>query len=191
MEYKIYKYTDITPEFYMITPVDVNYNILGLHKKRTVIKGELKTVEYYGEYDETTNTYSDIVLKETRDYHRDENNLIIKRVLTIEWYYLDDTKSPYTKNTIKYYSIDEKIKEGDRRRNNIISSLKLTLFGLLGQANGYDLLSVLTQEMSLYRDGSKSPLITKLQNIQKTYLDNMVPGTNIVIRDYIVNELTF
>ena len=45
-------------------PSKIDYDILGLNKKRTIIKGELRQVEYYKNYDYSSNTYSDLVVLE-------------------------------------------------------------------------------------------------------------------------------
>lgn len=187
-DYKIYAFLDEMPENFSITPKNIDYNILGLHKKRTIVKGELVKIEYYSEYDGTT--YNDLILIEERSYERDANGIIIKRDMTIKWIFDDDTISADTKHTIKFYSNAEKIDEGIKRRKNIISNLKLIAFGLLGKVNAYDLLNACVTDMQIYIDGDRTVLINNIANMNKTYLDGEVqPG--LTIRNYIISELTF
>ena len=117
------------------SPEIIDYDILGLHKKRVIVKGELKTIEYYQKYDGTT--YSDLIVKETRTYTRDSIGLVAQRTLTSEWYLKDETVGLLTTN-IKYYAPNEAIEEGITRRNNIIADAKIYCLGTIGQSYGFD-----------------------------------------------------
>ena len=62
-----------------IAPVNIDYNILGLFKKRYMIRGELIKTEYYREFDFETQTYEDLVLDEIRDYYRNPTGFVYMR----------------------------------------------------------------------------------------------------------------
>lgn len=192
-EYKIYAFTDmgaqfVAPDMVTVPPTNINYNILGLHKKRTFVKGEVTTVEYYAEYDLLSKEYKDLILKEERSYLRD-NGLVYQRNLTVTWYYLDDTEGEQ-KSTVKYYPPDESIKEGIRRRTNIISNLKMVSFSMLGSENAYDLLSSIYNELGLYKDGYTQPLLDILGTLIKPYLDTTFVADSVTLRMYLISEMT-
>jgi len=133
--FKIYNYTqNVSPELFMTPPFDINYDILSLHKKRDFNKGELTTIEYYGEYDFLTNSYSDLVLKEYRKYFR-INEMVYKRELKIDWFKCDGTTGG-TKNTIKHYTQHESYAAGERRRRNCITNIKIGTVGLIMDLSG-------------------------------------------------------
>lgn len=115
-------------------PTSLDYDIIGLHKKRTLVKGELVKVEYYGEYNHTTKQYSKLVVSEDRVYYR-VNQMVDRREMVIKWYDNDGTVC-MTKNTTKYYSITESMQELDTRRANIIADLKINTVGLVMMCSG-------------------------------------------------------
>ena len=193
MEYKIYNYIkNVLPEQMSESPSDINYNTIGLHKKRTFVKGELIETKYYGKFDLATKEYDDLILIENRIYNRTEDGFVYKRDLTSTWYKIDNNAGE-TKTTEKFYSSDESIKEGETRRSNIVSRLKLEIFGLLGQANAYDFLTKVFTDLGLYKDGFKGSLLNKVSTLDESYLDDIIPDSdpNITIRNYITEELTF
>lgn len=190
MEYKLYNYTkDVGPEKFEEAPFGIDYNILGLHKKRTFNKGELILVEYYGDYDLQTKEYSDLVLKEERTYHRDADLLAYQRDMKVTWYLIDDSVGD-CKETKKFYAPDESIREGIKRRDNIISNVKLSIFFLLGKTDAYDLLNSIFNNLGLYKDGFRQPLLDELSTINKTYLDSNMVSEGVTARMYLINELT-
>ncbi|CAG7580723.1 MAG: hypothetical protein SLAVMIC_00534 [uncultured marine phage] len=192
-EYKLYAFTDmgaqfVGPDMVTVAPMNINYNILGLHKKRTFVKGEISTVEYYADYDLVTKEYKDLILKEEREYLR-LDGLAYQRNMKVTWYYLDDTQGE-SKSTVKYYPPDESIKEGISRRTNIISNLKMVSFGTLGSENAYDLLSSIYNELGLYKDGYTQPLLDSLAILVKPYLDSTFVADGVTLRMYLISEMT-
>ena len=163
-------------------PVDQDYDILGFHKKRTIVKGELVKIEYYRNFDGTT--YSDLIIEENRTFYRDENSgLAIYRNLNIKWF-MDDESVGYEKNATKFYSLVEAIDEGISRRNNMIAAAKLVVLGAVGLVNGQDLMVSVANEISLFSNGTTQPLRDAVNNSTKPYL-------NSTIKALIVTELTF
>lgn len=160
------------------SPVNIDYNIFGFHKKRTIVKGELIKVEYYRNFDEISNAYSDLILTESRQYYRDFIGLVKKRKLSICWNLIDESTG-MTNSYIKYYSPEESIDEGIERRNNIISeakvcmlSMMMTKFGQTGRMYAFDFLSSLKNEITLYIDGYTAPLLSGIQESTKVYINN-------------------
>ena len=169
-----YKITDS-----ITNPSDINYDILGFHKKRTILYGNLIKVEYFKKSDGIT--YSDLILEENRVYIRDVNGLIKNRNLNIKWY-LNDDAIGFEKNTVKYYSTDEAIQEGLDRRGNIIADTKSYTLYQIGQTQSFDLLSGVKTEIDLFIDGYTDPLRTAITNSTKPYLTQ-------TIKDGIIDRL--
>jgi len=162
-----------------IDPSIIDYDILGFHKKRTIIFGELTKVEYYEFYD--GHTYSNLILDETREYIRDSNGLVQYRNQSSRWY-LSDNSIGLIKNTVKYYTLEESIQEGIDRRTNIISKAKSYVLINIGQLYSFDLLTSVKSEISLFIDGYTQPLRDVIANSTKPYL-------NQAIKDGIIESL--
>lgn len=169
-----YKLTDS-----ITSPADINYDILGLHKKRTILYGELIKVEYFKNYNGTD--YSDLILEENRIYTRDVNGLVQTRDLNIKWYLTNNTVG-FEKNTIKYYTTQEAIQEGLDRRGNVIADTKSYTLSQIGQMYSFDLLSGVKTEIELFMDGYTQPLRNAIINSTKPYLTQ-------TIKDGIIDKL--
>lgn len=164
------------------SPEKFDYNIFGLHKKRTIVKGELILCEYFTNYDGTN--YSDLVLTEARQFIRNPANyLVIKRVMTITWYLKDDSVGTVIVNE-KYYSAQESIEEGIDMRTNIISYAKLYIMGTIGLANGKDFMDTIISSINLYIQGSTQQLKDVVNASDKSYLTPTIKATVISILTY-------
>lgn len=164
-------------------PTLIDYDILGLYKKRTIVKGELVLVEYFREFDEIEQIYSDLIVKETRSYVRNQIGLALKRDMEITWY-LKNGEIGIVKNTRKFYNSKEAMTEGSTRRLNIIEEAKSYVLNAVGQANAFDLLSELKSYIELYKDGYRAPLINYVGTVNKAYIDENM-------RTEIIKILTF
>ncbi len=139
-------------------PSLIDYDILGLHKKRTIVKGELILVEYFRDFDDIAQVYSDLVVKETRSYVRNQIGLALSRDMEITWY-LKNGEIGVIKNTRKFYNSKESMTEGSTRRLNIIEEAKAYVLSVVGKANAFDLLSALKSFIELYKDEYRAQLI--------------------------------
>lgn len=172
-----------------IDPIDIDYDILGLQKKRFIVKGELVKVEYYRTYDGIT--YTDLLLEENRTYNKDALGIAQTRGILINWF-LEDGSVGCTKGWTKYYSPDEAIQEGITRRNNMISVAKVVLLDMLKSLHGepanqmysFDLLTSVKDEMKYFTDGHTQPLRDSINTSTKSYLTQ-------AIKDAVITELTF
>lgn len=161
-------------------PIMVDYDILGFHKKRTIVFGELIKIEYYESYD--GNTYSNLIVEETREFTRDVNTgLVQHRTQSSKWYLTDGTIG-LIKNTIKYYSLEEAIQEGIDRRTNVIAKTKSSVLVQIGQAYSFDLLTSVKSEIQYFYDGHTQPLRDAITASSKLYL-------NSTIKDGIIENL--
>lgn len=82
-------------------------------------------MDYFASFDESTSTYSDLVVFVELVYTRDSNGLAIKRNKIVTRMFEDDTPCQDTKVMLKYYTTPkEKEQEVQKRRSNIIYDLK-------------------------------------------------------------------
>lgn len=123
--------TDITNE---------NYNLFGLHKKEYFdSKGDLITLELYKDYDEETQTHTNLAIKENRTYTRDVNTgLLIKRVTQIIWYNVDGEECKTKTNINKYFSPKKGFVANKRARQNLIDNASMYLYSQLMTNNAGD-----------------------------------------------------
>ena len=172
-------------------PSEIDYDILGFHKKRIIIKGELKQVEYYKNYIPSSQTYSDLVVSEFRDYIRDEIGLVQYRNMTCNWF-LNDNTTGLTLTFTKYYSPEESINEGIDRRNNMLAFAKTSLLDGLkaiygeptNQAYAFDMLTSVKTQMEYFSQGYTQPLRDAVSASTKPYLTEE-------IKLAVIEQLTF
>jgi len=201
---KIYDYIDINSFSECLDccpPKDISYDILGLYKKETFVYGDLTEIIYYVERD--GDTFSIPIVKEVREYNI-VDTVYESRTITISWYYEDETLCSDTKIINKTYDPPKGIQAIERKRNNIMASVKTNLIGYLlltGEettkldaiALAKAFLSDYVSEISKYKEGTSSPLTTKLTNETGfDWLDNEVTQAgNVTIRNLILNELNY
>lgn len=207
IRYNLYKYFKIYDRINSPTviidehpPVDIDYDILGYNKKRTLNKGELEEVIYYENFNQTANTYTVKVVEEIRTYHR-INQMLSRREMKINWL-LEDGTTGFSKNTIKYYTLLEAIQAGETRRENVISDLKISVVGLImaasgcssvqAQLAGVPFLNTYTLEISKYVQGFEDELKASIsEDSTYSWLNLPIPNTGgITIRQYLISELT-
>lgn len=197
--FKIYNYMkNVEPRHFTFPPYDMNYDVLGLYKKRIFNKGELEEVEYYGQYNPMTDTYSDKVICEHRIYHR-INEMVHRREMTIHWI-LEDGTTGGTKNTVKYYTPQESIIAGERRRSQVISTLKTNVVGLImavsgltqqeAEVEGKPFIATYSEEISQYIQGYEDPLKTAVMTSNLfSWLDNPIDQHGTLVRHYMYDGI--
>jgi hypothetical protein len=162
-------------------PSLIDYDILGLKKQRTIVKGELREIGYYREYIPSSQTYSDLVVFETREYVRDAIGIVQYRTQNSHWICNDNTTG-LTKTFIKHYSPEEAIQEGIDRRNNMISFAKTTLLAELknvfgepaNQSYAFDLLTSVKTQMDYFSQGYTQPLRDAVSASTKAYMSEPI-----------------
>lgn len=106
-----------------------------LHPKLTMVKGVLLVKEYYATATPNPVTqmldYSDLIVKETHNYVRNEFGLALSRTILIQWTHEDGGFCTETRTRTKLYDSLASLKEGETRRRNIIDGLKPRLLGML------------------------------------------------------------
>ena len=172
-------------------PSKIDYDILGLNKKRTIVKGELRQVEYYKNYIYSSNTYSDLVVSEFRDYTRNEIGIVQYRNQISNWI-LSDGTTGLTMNFIKYYTQEEGNQEGLDRRNNMVGFAKTSLLDGLkvihgepaNQTYAFDMLTSVRAQMDYFVQGYTQPLRDAVSASTKAYL-------TVGIKEAVIEQLTF
>lgn len=156
-------------------PTNLNYKAYGLHDVKTYDKGEIVKVEYYSTY--SNDEYSDLVVDEIITYTKDELGFFKERNINVRWY-LEDNNIGVEKVINKRFNEIESVLEGVNKRSNIIancksiiiSEIKKTLNGSAVLVEAFTLLNSLKEEMSLYIDGNRQPLIDALSLREEEYI---------------------
>jgi hypothetical protein len=164
-------------------PVHIDYDVYGFHKQRNIVAGELILVNYYRSYDQISEMYNDLILKEYREYSRDVNGMVKYRTQTTEWIMTDESIG-LTNTTIKYYTQKEAIQEGIDRRSNLIDDAKVYCVNNLGLNYSFDLLNSVATYVNLFKEGYTQPLRDSISASTKGYL-------TIQMKEDIVGILTF
>lgn len=199
----------VVPSVIWEPPLSLDYTKalkIRLKRKMTFVKGELQKVEYHP--DATVNpdgsiTYDNgAVVREDYTYTRDAIGLALSRTLTITWICQDDSDHPTTKTMIKVYNRSQRMKEGKRRRGNVVDDLEVLVAALLieteleNQGNDIDATVNLGRGFTTtYGDeirdyvqvGKKDILQSVLDDTTYTWLNNqpLSLGGTVSIRDMI------
>jgi len=145
-KYKLYELIDKTggaSHSNRVSPKLIDYKT-GLtqnaHPYREFTNGFLTKVTWYKEHDnaaadpEHSSSYSEPVIDVGINYNIGANDFVTDRTTTRKWYHEDGTLSADTgswKVTTKHYTNEGAMKEGRRRRNNIIVKLQKDVVGMI------------------------------------------------------------
>lgn len=176
---------------------EIDYTILpqALHPVRTFDQGELVMVEWY-----TDDTLATKVLKVEITYNRDAFGYVLDRVTTRTWINSDGSENPKKSVRAKHYdSVKQQSEIKKRRENNILniqantlSYMVATMTGTVTEIldQGRAFLAELDSEVDKYIKSGADDLRTAILNdTTEAWLDNIVPGDVITIRDYMTTEL--
>jgi hypothetical protein len=124
---KIYKYIEDESANKDYTAVDYKVQALtNFFPKRDFAQGELRRVEWH-----SNKEFTDLILSVDITYTRDAFGFALKRKTVRTWYDFEDNEMPRKKITEKIYTPLEMIKEGKRRRGNIVDGVQLPTFAFL------------------------------------------------------------
>jgi len=156
---------------------DRNYNLLGYHKKASLnIAGDVVTVEFYSEYDEAEELYSELQVKETRVFVKDISDIIIKKTTTIDWY--SHSEIVNTKVLVRHYLSEEGFLLSKRYKKNLTNKATIWIikdlideFGqATGMANALEFLGDIGKHINLYSMGKKDNLLDAISDSTRTYI---------------------
>lgn len=176
---------------------------IRLNPKNIFVAGVLTKKEFYANasfdpYGQLV--YSDLIVIETYDYVRDQNNFAISRTTLIEWITEAETVHPKTKTRFKAYNFFESIRETDRRRDNVINELKSSITMYLVAAAGMPLNDAIQTGQSFfnyhmdqiigYKEvGEAQALVDSIAaDSQHAWLDTAISPTT-TLRQYIQDKL--
>lgn len=160
---------------------NIDYRLNGYHKKETFdTKGDLVILQYYADYDEQSEVYSNLKVQENRTYERDGvTTLLNKRTISIKWY--SNAKEVASKTIIKYYSKTEGYQANKRSRTNLIDTASMYLVSQVGLDNAKSYLANVSADISTYIDGNITILIATIQSSSEPYLTEEIKGTLVTI----------
>ena len=163
-------------------PELVNYDTLGLFKKKTTSKGLVSRCEYFEQFDgkDYINKLVDV------SYSYTFNGVVyIASITRVQWLNLHDEVG-FEKTFLKTFMPWEIIDFGITKRTNILSTAKLFALGQIGIVNGYDLMNACASEVEQYISGPFQPLIDKMNSLVgvKPYLTTeLAAAINTILTD--------
>ena len=151
----------------------VPISIHELHKKEYFdANGDLYLIEYYTDYEQATDTFTNLAINEERTYSRDTNTgLLVTRTTDITWYDIDGAEAATKIGLLKYYSAKKGFVSNKRARQNIIDQASMYLFSQLlandavnADANVDDFESLTNSAQSKYINSNIEPLLEIITN---------------------------
>ena len=212
--FKIYNYIDDEDEQFQDPyhlPACVNYKTqlnIRLYPEHYFIKGELQKTIYYSEYDESTEIFNDEILLVSFEYERDNLGFAVKRQTKRQWYrtngVLEETQ---IKDTLKFYDSQQKIREGKRKRENIMDTITITVMGMVMQTElpnpdsiykspeeivveGRRFLADHKISFSNFIDDANADILTELSEDTTPWLSNVIDANGTKILDYLLYQLS-
>lgn len=186
-------------------PVHARAALKDLHKKRTLVRGELLKIEYFASMTLDPNTGSkvgsNLVAEETRVYTNGPFGPVRKDT-SIKYILADDSDGPVVTLEPTFYDIEESRTAGRRRRRNVIDGMTIQVIGMLAitqtsgdidaaTAIGKSYLASIAGLVSLYIEGGDAMLANHItMDIVATWLDNVIAPPSTTIRHYILGELS-
>jgi hypothetical protein len=160
-----------------IPPYDVDFLTsltIKLHRKQTMIKGEVQTEEYYKDFNGTN--YYNIVVREYHVFTRDIMGFATRRTTTVEWALKSGAICPKKKTWKKYYDPLQMIEEGITRRGNIVKFLQPKVISLIMESMPEE---TETEAMALGRD---------FLSYMKTDFENFINHSDTALHDTLSGE---
>lgn len=177
---------------------DIKSVYQGFQKEHILVIGELRVTNYCRQYNPYTREYSDIAVKETRDYVRSTTGVPIYRIMGVQWFREDGSVGYEVQNKIKFYNPIEQLKEVVTRRSNLIDQAKAAVFFTLFELNNSDevvseaqstefLSYIGTDLINLYIQGKGEQLLTAIDNCTLSYITQAIKDLlhTILIYDYL------
>lgn len=220
LNYTIWDYV-LEPAQKHLSPADVNFSLLPLAKKDTYVKGELTTQSYYGSASVDAQgviSYADLVLEATWVYTRDPLGFAVYAEETVRWMREDGEFGPDSKVIPHYFDGLKKIREGSKRRSNIVDGFLIPISEMLiynktvarmtelsdpsyslttaeievELQRGRDLMNLHKDALDAFKGYADDAILAEItDDTTSTMLNLFVPNTSntVTIRQYILSEL--
>lgn len=162
---------------------NIDYRIQGYYKKKIYdVKGDLVSSEFYKSYNEGTQTYSNLKVKEVRVVERDVVLGIPEKItVDIEWYHGDQVTE--TKQIIKPINSFDGMGMNEASRKRLVGQAQGYLLGEVGLANTKDFANDIISERAGYIAGTRQPLIDAINTSAKPYMTAPIKATLVALLD--------
>lgn len=202
MEYKLFRYIEDRGQ----AVYSINYKTelnTRLHPKHEVVKGELRKTTYFAEASMNSDQqleYNDPVLEVSFVWNRNPLGFCYRRDMIIRYYTEEGTLGDESKSTQKWYSNDEAISEGKRRRQNIVDGITMPIMGLMMATMsesdhiviglGRDFLKSHQASFTAYVQDSNLQIIADIVADTTGWLSNPINAELTTIRQVILSSLS-
>jgi len=179
---------------------------LRLQFRRTWNHGHLLKIEFFETYDEAANIGTNKLLEIETEYTVNSSGDLIHREKTRRWFLLDNATIGVSTLSPKTVLIEDSIKEGNRRRVNIVDQLKKNLPWLIMITQSVDIDTARLMGGALfvkYKTGFELFIELKLFNLADdilaetdanfSWIESQVPNADEghLIRDYLHDQITY
>jgi hypothetical protein len=177
-----------------------------LKRRETWDHGHLLKIELFKDYNESTDIGTDKVVEINTAYTVNDSGDLVFREKTRDWYLHDGVTIGMTTVSPKDILISESIKEGNRRRKNIVDQLKKNIPGLIMATQGVDVDTARLMGGALfitYKTGFELFIELKLFTLATdllaetatnfSWIEDQVPGapTGYLIRNYLHDQIQY
>lgn len=147
-----------------------NYKIKGYHKVMTQnLLGDAHIIEYFEDYNSGSPT--GLRVRETRTYTRNEVTGVLEKIdVLIEWMSGDGVTPRATKTLIKHVDMDRGMAKNEKARKRLLNKAKGAAIQLIGMEAGKTFMRNFGNEMNLYVEGDRQPLIDGINNSGETQI---------------------
>jgi hypothetical protein len=155
---------------------NIDYRLQGYFKKKTYdAKGDTTLIELFANYDEGTEVYSNLKLKEVRTVTRDATlGIPNKVVVDITWFEDDEVTVYQTKQIIKYLNSFDGMSLNQASRTVLVEQAQGYLLGQVGLADTQEFGTDVMSEREAYIAGTRQPLLDAISASTRTYMTQAI-----------------
>lgn len=161
-------------------PTTIDYRILGLHKNEIFdAKGDLVLIEYYIDYDDVTDTFSNLAVRETRVYTRDvTTGILVKRETNIDWYDTAGAIGASKSQINKYYTAVKGFESNKQARQNLLNNASMYLLSQVGITDAKAFWKTLgPDDVKDYKNIGDLAIVTSINNSTEPYMTAAIKAT--------------
>jgi len=149
---------------------DQDYRIKGYHKVMSQNNtGDAHVIDYFADYNDGDPL--NLKVRETRTYTRNGVTGIVEEInIKIDWFSGDGITIRDTKTIIKHIDIDRGMRKNERARKRLLNKAKGAAIQMIGMSAGKTFMRNFANEMTLYIEGDREPLIDGINNSGQTDL---------------------
>jgi len=179
---------------------------LRLQFRRTWNHGHLLKIEFFESYEESTNIGTNKLLEIETEYTVNSSGDLVHREKTRKWFLSDNIIVGVETLSPKTVLVEDSIKEGNRRRVNIVDQLKKNIPGLIMATQSVDVDTARAMGGALfvaYKTGFELFIELKLFNLADdilietsanfSWIEDQVPNApdGYLVRNYLHDQITY